>query len=370
MDLITRLLNETESNYLDFKKEWHGNKVSLLYDILCFSNSLSNEEYRYIVIGVKEDSKTKVKEYYDVEGNDNRKTEEDIITFLREYMYVIPEVKVNTYTIDEKNIDIISIKPLFRNLPYALKKEISYQGQKDKKVKKILKNIICSRDGAVNTSINESASIPTVEELFNRKAGNHLSPQEKFNEYIKDLDGWGSPDRSNQSFYYSKNSAFKILVHEVEDGNSRDLNKLEGYNELLRDTYLSEDIWKYKRNPMHCSIEEGFEWFKVDIFENDTNIYSSIIMNVLLKHYPTTGNIKMLYIPTDLTNSFKFELNRSNLKESIKGLPDYKLCRLLHKFNNKSGNVDEVLDFLNYEYLENIPKYIKEKEDLFYQGRG
>lgn len=120
---------------------------------------------------------------------------------------------------------------------------------------------------------------------------------------------------------------------------------------------------------MNCSIEEKFEWFTADIFENGTKIKSFGIMHILLKRYPNIGDISWLYLPLDLTNCFRFELDKSNLRESIKELLDYKLCRLLYKFNNRYDSYDEVLDFLNYEYIENIPKYIKEKEELFYQGR-
>lgn len=51
-----RIINEEESVTLDFKKEIYGSAKSgeFIKDVAAFANALTNEIYRYIVIGVKE----------------------------------------------------------------------------------------------------------------------------------------------------------------------------------------------------------------------------------------------------------------------------------------------------------------------------
>ncbi|MEX3743511.1 MULTISPECIES: RNA-binding domain-containing protein [Lysinibacillus] len=48
--------NEDESVTLDFKKEVYGREKNgeFLKDVAAFANELSNDLYRYIVIGVKD----------------------------------------------------------------------------------------------------------------------------------------------------------------------------------------------------------------------------------------------------------------------------------------------------------------------------
>ena len=113
------------------------------------ANSLSDSPDRYIVIGVKEDSDNKVKTFFDISGDEHRKSSEDLITLCREYITVLPELEVITEKHkdreSEKQIDIIKISPQRRDLPY-----VSY---KDKRLDKkgILRNVVYSRTGSDNT---------------------------------------------------------------------------------------------------------------------------------------------------------------------------------------------------------------------------
>lgn len=53
---LERLLDEGESEYVDFKKEYYSQekKIDFLHDILCMANSNSLND-RYIVFGVSDD---------------------------------------------------------------------------------------------------------------------------------------------------------------------------------------------------------------------------------------------------------------------------------------------------------------------------
>jgi hypothetical protein len=50
---INQLLNDTESDCLDFKQEFHSNMAELVHDILCLLNSKYDGD-RYLVFGVRE----------------------------------------------------------------------------------------------------------------------------------------------------------------------------------------------------------------------------------------------------------------------------------------------------------------------------
>src|SRR5699024_10759362 len=62
--------NEDESVTLDFKREIYTKEKNqeFLKDVVAFANALSNDPYRYIVIGVKEQSG--LKEYFDIKRED------------------------------------------------------------------------------------------------------------------------------------------------------------------------------------------------------------------------------------------------------------------------------------------------------------
>lgn len=56
------LLEQNESEYLDFKSEWHKYPLELVYDILCMANSDATGD-RYIIIGVRANEKTHKKHF-------------------------------------------------------------------------------------------------------------------------------------------------------------------------------------------------------------------------------------------------------------------------------------------------------------------
>lgn len=92
-----KVKNSTENDYIDFKMKWYDGetaKIDLIHVILCFSNSLSDNPERYIIIGIKENKITKEKFFVDVSEDSNQRTSEDLIQLLRNYMTVIPNIEV------------------------------------------------------------------------------------------------------------------------------------------------------------------------------------------------------------------------------------------------------------------------------------
>lgn len=66
----------------------------LIHDIISLSNSLSNSDTRYIVVGVSEKRTTREKKFKNITKDKNRLTSEQIIAKLRSYVSNIPNIEV------------------------------------------------------------------------------------------------------------------------------------------------------------------------------------------------------------------------------------------------------------------------------------
>lgn len=121
-----RIENEDESVTLDFKKEVYGREKNgeFLKDVAAFANALSNDLYRYIVIGVKDQNG--MKEYFNVDRND--------VGDVSNYQQLIdqniePNIPINIkyVNIEENELAVFEIGPC-DNPPYVIKKD--YQQNK------------------------------------------------------------------------------------------------------------------------------------------------------------------------------------------------------------------------------------------------
>lgn len=107
---------KTEGDYWDFKEYWHGNKASLLHDIICMANNLVNRD-AYIIIGV---SDSKSPDGVKIKGvsEENRRDQQHLIDFLRNKKFsgvVRPVVYLQTLMLENdegeiKPVDVIIIK--------------------------------------------------------------------------------------------------------------------------------------------------------------------------------------------------------------------------------------------------------------------
>ena len=317
---IKDLINLPESDWLDFKEKWHENRADLLLDILCLSNSLSNENNRYLVIGVKENKDTHEKKIVDISSDKNKKNTENIIDFLNQYLYYLPQIEVIVEKFDNNEIDIIKILPKFNKLPYMSKKDIIVGNRK------VIKNVIYGRVGSINTPITEGVSINYLEDLFFKKYDNIDS---KINVFLRDIDNWYIPRGIDNQCYYAKDPNFRI---ECNFNNIRFLNDIKditNYFDLLRDTFLNEDIWKQKKKSSDCSIEENYSWGTVALLYNNTPLENFDIVKIFLKNV-IEGN-PILFVPANVD-----EFDKTNIKNNIYDSKIYKICRLIYKIYNKN----------------------------------
>lgn len=78
MQLDELIRQPAESEWLDFKREYHDNTADLLHDVLCLANAYADSD-RYLVFGVANDRNA-----HDVANDPNRKTNADLHDFLRQ----------------------------------------------------------------------------------------------------------------------------------------------------------------------------------------------------------------------------------------------------------------------------------------------
>lgn len=151
--------SKTEGDYWDYKQEWHKDTERLLHDILCFANTIHNRDC-YLIIGVSDDG--------EIIGckDENRVKQASILDLLSNTVFagdITPEIKVETITIDCKEIDILTVFNSF-NVPYYLKK-------KSRKHSNIKEGYIYTRVGDKNTPINQNANIQQIEMLWKKRLG-------------------------------------------------------------------------------------------------------------------------------------------------------------------------------------------------------
>ncbi len=115
-DLQT-LISQRESEWLDFKRQFHSNNAELLHDILCLSNSYHQGD-RYIVFGVAND-----KTIRGVESDSHRKTNADLHDFLRQvHLNNIPQLELAFHQLDNHEIGLLRISDIPKK-PFFLQRD-------------------------------------------------------------------------------------------------------------------------------------------------------------------------------------------------------------------------------------------------------
>ncbi len=178
MELLD-LLNLTENDFLDFKQEWYKDTGCLILDVLCMANSDAKSD-RYIVIGYNEAEKI----FSDISSN--RLNQDNLCNLLSTSNFNrIPQVYIKTLNVAGKIIDILVIKKT-NYRPYFL--------LKDKQIKTkhqiIRAGVIYTRNGSVNTPVDQSATEAQIAEMWRERFGLLLSPRERLEIYVQDYGNW------------------------------------------------------------------------------------------------------------------------------------------------------------------------------------
>ncbi|OOE65895.1 hypothetical protein BZG20_10925 [Salinivibrio sp. IB868] len=190
-ELIEQLVKQKqEGDWWDFKAEHHSNLHDLLHDVLCLANIMYDGD-RFIIFGVSDDYKI-----IGLSEKDVRHTQADILNFLRTKSFAyhkIPNVKMDSVTIDGKELDILTIrnedfKPYFLTRDEAKKGTIVRAGT------------IYSRMGDSNTPKDGSANPYEIEAMWRQRFGLDKKASERFNYILVDYENW-KYDGISKAFY-------------------------------------------------------------------------------------------------------------------------------------------------------------------------
>lgn len=229
---LERLLNEGESEYVDFKEGYYsqGKKIDFLHDILCMANSSSPND-RYVIFGVSDD-----KQIIGIPDTifSNMNTA-DIVDWLRKvklnkelYNYI----SLHKIYYDNKKIIILRIKNIPLK-PFVLTQDYKYGG-------KILRTgVVYTRNRDTNTPINSAASDYETSLMWRERFGLDKKISEKALELLKDYDSW-EYEGSTDSLYYNTDPDYKILNTESKQDKESILKVLGKYLSVHL-TYIGPD---------------------------------------------------------------------------------------------------------------------------------
>lgn len=155
-ELLPILLSKgKEGDFWDFKQEWHENTQDLIKDVICFANTVHDEDC-YLIFGVADD--------LTVTGMIKpRKKQADILDALSNLMFAgdnIPLIEVEAITYQDKDLDVLRIfdtdkTPIYLKKPYG----------------KMAKGCIYARVGDRNTPDQGNAEIGVIENLWKKRFG-------------------------------------------------------------------------------------------------------------------------------------------------------------------------------------------------------
>lgn len=184
------LISQTESENLDFKRQFHQNKVEMLHDIICLANSYVETD-RYLVFGVANN-----KAVVGVQSDSNRKNNANIQDILRQSNFNrIPTMMLQTIKHEPGiEVDILTIKNR-PDKPFFLIKDKSFQD------KTIRAGVIYTRLGDTNIPLKESATEAQIELMWRERFGLGLRPLERMKLLLNDFEDWVSINEDTQLYH-------------------------------------------------------------------------------------------------------------------------------------------------------------------------
>ena len=183
----------------DFKQEWHSKIEELIKDIICFANTVHDENC-YLIFGVSDDLQI-------VGMKEKRRKQADIIDTISNLHFagdIYPKISVDTITYNNVELDILTIynsdeTPIYLKKQYgAMKAGCIYIRTKDK-----------------NTPDNGNADIGDIEQLWKKRLGLTKSPLEYIYDRMHNKLEW----TENGNYFYNKyKPEYTIeIVNEDED---------------------------------------------------------------------------------------------------------------------------------------------------------
>ncbi|QWT56243.1 ATP-binding protein [Christensenella sp. MSJ-20] len=187
-----------EGDCWDFKLEWHDNMVDLLKDIICFANTVHDENC-YIIFGISDSlqilgmQKKRIKQAEILDAISN-------LTFAGD---VSPKIEVKTIVLDGQVLDVLIIFNVERTPIYLKKNYGTMRG-----------GCIYTRVGDKNTPDNGNADIGEIEDLWRKRFGLTKPPLEFIYDRMNNKFEW---IEQNEGFYNIYRPEYTIQIQSKND---------------------------------------------------------------------------------------------------------------------------------------------------------
>lgn len=200
------LLDQPESERLDFKREFHGNNVEFLHDVLCLANAYS-ERPRYLVFGINDEHVV-----VGIEADPRRRKNAEIQNLLRTAnLNRIPTVRLLDLVHGKHDVSVLKIanRP---DKPFFLTKD-KLEGKA-----RLRAGVVYTRIGDTNVPMEESAPEAMIELMWRERFGFGLSPLERFRRLLQHPTEWVAVE-GDELLYHREFPEFTVADGEelVED---------------------------------------------------------------------------------------------------------------------------------------------------------
>jgi len=205
-----------EGEFWDFKQEWHEKIEDLIKDIICFANTVHDEDC-CLVFGVSDDCSVKgmVKE---------RRKQADILDAISNLMFagdILPQIRVETIDYEGVMLDVLIVSNTDKT-PIYLKKTYG----------KMKQGCIYARVGDRNTPDNDNAENEVIENLWRKRLGLTKPPLD----YIYDALGNKLDWASNENGYYNIYKPEYTIEREEDEFDDRGSDEFYSYAQTNEST--------------------------------------------------------------------------------------------------------------------------------------
>ncbi len=187
-----------EGDCWDFKQEWHENIADLIKDIICFANTVHDENC-YLIFGVSDDlSVTGMKKA--------RRKQADIIDTISTLTFAgdaYPAIDIKTVVYDDVELDVLTVYNV-ESTPIYLKRQYG----------SMRPGCIYTRVGDKNTPDNGNASMLEIEHLWKKRLGLTKPPLECIYDRLLNKSDW---TQSDYGYYNVYKPEYTIEISSCED---------------------------------------------------------------------------------------------------------------------------------------------------------
>lgn len=316
-DIILDLIEKKqEGEYWDYKEQWHKSNERLIHDILNFANTFHNKDC-YLIIGVTDTG--------EIKGLQESRKQADILDIISGFNFAgnnIPEIKLETISIDNKILDILVIYNS-DNVPYYLLK-------RGKKYNEVREGFIYTRIGDKNTPTDENGNILRIESLWKKRFGLSKPPLEQVKNMLNKKEEWS--EREEGMHYNIYQPEYQIMIEWDDERPSR----LEFYS--------------------YAMTNESTRYGKITIRYKETNLFSTFVISL------DSGRYIVTQPDWGFLHFDRYKRDLYGFKYYIENTIEYEL----YKFLYNQSNHEQYYANMNFFEIIVVFRDEDEKEDFIY----